>query len=130
MNIAAALLLLMLAAPAAAQYLPPSALTVDPLLEVRQCGAPVRAADGSIRRRADVLGAYRKAHPCPVTGASSGPCPGWQLNHIIPLAKGGCDAVSNLMWLPVQVKTCTQAWCIDRWERSYYGSPHGVLETF
>jgi hypothetical protein len=121
--------ILMLALAGAAQaHLPANSPAVDPLKEYRQCGAPVRLADGSIRRRSDVLTAYRKAHPCPVTGVSSGACPGWSINHIIPLASGGCDAVVNLMWLPNPVKSCAADYCIDRWERSYYADPHGVLK--
>lgn len=127
MNPKLVLLGLVFATQASAQYLQPASEPVDALKEYRQCGKPARNADGSIKRRADVLTAYRKIHPCPVTGLSVAACPGWQINHVIPLAKGGCDAVSNLMWLPVEIKTCTSPWCVDRWERTYYGSPHGKV---
>lgn len=109
------------------EYLQPVAPTLDPLKEYRQCGAPPRDADGVIKRSSKVIYAYRKLHPCPVTGKTTGACPGWQINHVIPLASGGCDAVSNMMWLPDKVKTCTSDWCIDRWERKYYAVPSGVL---
>lgn len=121
------LLFAVLVSPAFGQYLQPVAPATDPLLEYRQCGAPVRLVDGSIRRRSDVIYAYRKLHPCPLTGLITGACAGWQINHVIPLAKGGCDSVSNMMWLPVQIKTCSTAWCVDRWERTYYGNPYGVV---
>lgn len=117
----------LLCGAASAQYLQPAAPAVDPLKEYRQCGAPARTADGSIRRRSDVLTAYKKLHPCPGTGRTTGACPGWALNHIVPLAKGGCDAVSNLAWIPVEVKSCADPHCIDRWERTYYGDPHGIV---
>lgn len=105
----------------------PVAPPIDPKIEVRQCGEPPRAADGAIRRSAAVLYAFRKLHPCPLNGLRYGACPGWSVNHVIPLAKGGCDAVSNMQWLPDVVKSCSHAWCVDRWERNYWGDPHGIV---
>lgn len=87
------------------------------LIETRYCGAPVRNADGTIRRRAAVLAAFQRIHPCPSTGLTKGACPGWQMNHDRPLACGGCDAVSNLSWIPVDVKSCAGPHCVDRYER-------------
>ena len=110
-----------------AQVLQPAAPAVDPLKEYRQCGIPKRTVDGTIKRRSNVLTAYKKLHPCPVTGKSMGSCPGWAINHIIPLAKGGCDSVINLAWMPNQIKSCASPYCIDRWERTYYGDPHGIV---
>ena len=99
---------------------PVSEPQVVPLVEMRYCGAPARLADGSIKRRADVLTAFRKAHPCPVTGQPIGTCPGWSIDHVIPLASCGCDAVSNLQWLPNKIKSCAGVYCKDRWERKVY----------
>ena len=96
---------------------------ISALQEQRYCGPPVRTADGSIRRRSDVLTAFNKVHPCPATGLSSGACPGWHRDHIIPLSACGCDAVSNLQWLPVEIKTCKGDYCKDRWERKVYTCP-------
>lgn len=93
-----------------------------PLVETRYCGAPVRNADGSIRRRSDVLAEFQRLHPCPSTGLKSGACPGWQKNHVVPLACGGCDGVSNLVWLPTDIKTCTGPHCVDRYERKISAS--------
>lgn len=90
------------------------------LQETRYCGSPVRNADGSIKRSALVLRAFQRLHPCPATGSTEGSCPGWSLNHVIPLACGGCDAVSNLDWMPNEIKTCREPWCRDRWERKVY----------
>ena len=92
----------------------------NPLLETRYCGPPKRNATGEIIRRADVLAAFQKIHPCPSTGLTSGACMGWQKNHVIPLACGSCDEVSNLAWFPVQIKTCTNWYCVDRFERKIY----------
>lgn len=95
-----------------------------PLDETRYCTVtPKRTADGSILRRADVLHAFKKHHPCPSTGQSVGACPGWNIDHVIPLAVGGCDAVGNLQWLPVEIKRCAGRFCKDRWERQVYKRP-------
>jgi hypothetical protein len=41
---------------------------------------------------------FERTHPCPSTGLTSGPCPGYWRGDIIPLACGGRDAVSNMQW--------------------------------
>lgn len=68
------------------------AAVVTLLLLVAAC-----ASAGS--RDASVLHQFRKAHPCPATGKIKGACPGWQIDHIVPLCAGGADAVGNLQWL-------------------------------
>jgi len=67
-------------------------------------------------RSTTVYNHFRRIHPCPSTGLYSGPCPGWQVDHIIPLAACGCDTVDNMQWLPEILKTCAGV-CKDRWER-------------
>ena len=101
---------------------PRCAQAADALAETRYCGAPARAADGSIRRRSDVLAAFQRAHPCPSTGLTTGACPGWSKNHVVPLACGGCDAVANLQWLPNDVKSAAGAHAVDRFERKINAS--------
>lgn len=92
----------------------------DPFAETRYCGEPRRTADGYILRRADVLVEFRRLYACPATGQHQGPCPGWAIDHVIPLAVGGCDAVRNLQWLPAAIKSCAGTTCKDRWERDVY----------
>lgn len=60
---------------------------------------------------------FRKIHECPSTGRNTGACPGWQVDHVIPLASCGCDIVENLQWLKNTIKTCAGTECKDRWER-------------
>lgn len=97
------------------------AAPTDPALqETRYCGQPARLADGSIRRRADVRGAFKREHPCPVTGLRGGTCAGWEIDHVIPLACGGCDAVANMQWLPSGLKSVAVIGK-DRFERRIYG---------
>ena len=41
---------------------------------------------------------FQRRHPCPSTGKTHGPCPGWVRDHIVPLCKGGPDTVANMQW--------------------------------
>jgi hypothetical protein len=101
-----------------------SSAKADNLQETRYCGEPERyAAGGGIKRSSAVLKAFRKIHPCPATGLTTGACPGWAIDHVIPLAVGGCDAVSNLQWLPHQIKSSGDDAAKDRWERKVYANP-------
>jgi len=90
---------------------------VDP----RYCAAePARTASGSIMRSRTVLREFKAIHPCPATGKSTGACPGWAIDHVIPLACGGCDAVVNLQWLPDEIKSASSPTAKDRFERRIY----------
>lgn len=51
---------------------------------------------------------------------STGACSGWALDHIISLDCGGVDAVYNLQWLPLDIKSCAGIHCKDRFERKIY----------
>ena|SRR5690348_15294764 len=116
--LAAVLVGLVLEAQAVEATLPSTAA------ELRYCAAaPMRDASGAIVRSQAVLSAFRRVHPCPVTGLLRGACPGWALDHVIPLDCGGCDAVSNLQWLPAALKSCAGTLCKDRWERKIYCAP-------
>jgi HNH endonuclease len=56
--------------------------------------------------------AFKKESPCPATGRSKGRCPGWQVDHRIPLKCGGADRPANMQWLTVQdhkIKTAREA---------------------
>jgi hypothetical protein len=63
-------------------------------------------------RSREVAREFQHEHPCPSTGLTSGPCPGYRKDHIIPLACGGPDRVGNLQW-----QTIPDARAKDRWER-------------
>jgi hypothetical protein len=119
-----ALLLALVSLPVIAQ--PISEHPVSALEEQRYCGPPARTAAGEIKRRADVLAAFRRAHPCPVTGLATGACSGWAIDHVIPLACGGCDALSNLQWLPDGIKSAAVIGK-DRFERKIYCEPFQVI---
>jgi hypothetical protein len=58
---------------------------------------PATAVEATPRNPATVR-AFRKTHPCPATGKTSGACPGWVVDHGIPLCAGGPDDPRNLDW--------------------------------
>jgi hypothetical protein len=85
--------------------------------DLRYCGEPARdAVMHTIIRDPKVPSAFRKIHACPSTGLFTGACPRWAIDHVLPLDVGGCDAVSNMQWLPDWLKSCA-GYCKDRWER-------------
>jgi hypothetical protein len=64
-------------------------------------GTAPRDAKGRIARSAAAKDGFKKAHPCPATGKSSGPCPGYVIDHVQALKHGGADAPSNMQWQTV-----------------------------
>lgn len=69
------------------------------LTETRYCGAPARNSDGSIKRSHKVKKEFERLYPLP-TGYNRDD---WQIDHVIPLAIGGCDSISNMQWLPIAI---------------------------
>lgn len=93
--------------------------SANPLEETRYCGPPARYADGTIKRSNSVRRAFAKLYPCPASGQPITSCPGWAIDHVIPLACGGCDSVSNMQWLPNELKSAPVTGK-DRFERQIY----------
>ena len=89
-------------------------------IDPRYCGPPARYADGSIKRSSVQRASFVRMHHCPATGEVTGSCPGWGVDHIIPLSCGGCDTPANMQWLPLTIKSCAGTECKDRWERRVY----------
>jgi hypothetical protein len=56
------------------------------------------AAPRSSSARAEFV----KANPCPATGKKRGACPGWEVDHVVPLKCNGPDHPSNMQWLTVE----------------------------
>jgi 5-methylcytosine-specific restriction endonuclease McrA len=46
--------------------------------------------------------AFQREFPCPSTGKTTGACPGWERDHVVPLCRGGSDTVQNLQWLKTE----------------------------
>lgn len=97
------------------------AQTLDPLVDYRYTGVVVRDATGNIKRSSKPITAFKKLWACPSTKLKTGPCPGYAIDHVIPLACGGADAVYNMQWLPDAGKSCAADYCKDRYERKIYG---------
>lgn len=100
----------------------------EALVDVRCCVTPERDGKGVIARRADVRHSFQKLHPCPSTGFTSGACPNWAKDHVIPLDCGGKDVVSNMQWLPLPIKSASGMYPKDRWERLVNCSPAKLVK--
>jgi hypothetical protein len=46
--------------------------------------------------------AFKRGHSCPATRQLKGPCPGYIIDHVIALKRGGADAPSNMQWQTVE----------------------------
>jgi hypothetical protein len=58
------------------------------------------AAQAGARDRAEVR-AFRAQHACPATAQHRGACPGFQVDHVVPLCAGGEDKPHNMQWIAV-----------------------------
>jgi hypothetical protein len=61
-----------------------------------------RDKDGHIARSAQARNDFKRSHPCPSTGKSSGTCPGYVIDHVKPLKRGGADSPGNMQWQTTQ----------------------------
>ena len=77
---------------------------------------PARDSHGRIKRSSYQLTKFKKLHPCPATGLSTGRCPGYVIDHIKPLACCGADKPENMQW-----QTIAEAKAKDAWERKQCG---------
>ena len=98
------LLIFLLIAPAYAS---------DHLTETRYTDKIERYNDGRIKRSITVVKEFERLYPLPPEYNRDD----WQIDHVIPLAQCGRDAISNMQWLPKLIKTCQDDTCKDRWER-------------
>lgn len=64
------------------------------------------------QRSSNARAQFMQQYPCPVTGRTRGACPGYVVDHIVPLACGGADAAPNMQW-----QTAADAKAKDKWER-------------
>jgi hypothetical protein len=61
---------------------------------------PIALADASQRiprSHAEKI-RFAREHPCPATGKPTPSCPGYVLDHVVPLCAGGPDKASNMQW--------------------------------
>jgi hypothetical protein len=57
-----------------------------------------RDKNGKIKRSEKAKDDFKHSHPCPSTGKTSGSCPGYVIDHVTPLKRGGADDPSNMQW--------------------------------
>lgn len=70
-----------------------------------------RDLHGHIKRSEKAKDEFKKSHPCPSTGNASGACPGYVIDHVTPLKRGGLDEPWNMQW-----QTEAAAKAKDKWE--------------
>jgi Ni/Co efflux regulator RcnB len=66
-----------------------------------RCTICERDANGRIKRNPAARRAFQRGNPCPATGRTSGACPGYVVDHIVPLKRGGADEPGNMQWQTV-----------------------------
>lgn len=94
---------------------PTLALLLAVTLAATACAAEPPAP---VKRSSTPRRAFIRANPCPATGDANPrhACPGWRVDHVVPLACGGPDSPANMQWLT------TEAWAAkSKWERSPCG---------
>ncbi len=80
------------------------------------CLSLATPADARIKRSQSAKVEFKHQQPCPSTGASKGPCKGYVIDHINPLACGGPDRPENMQW-----QTTAEGKAKDKWERKACG---------
>ena len=64
----------------------------------KKCVTCERDNRGRIERSSRAKREFQRGSPCPSTGKRSGACPGYVIDHVTPLKRGGADAPSNVQW--------------------------------
>lgn len=62
--------------------------------------------ENKIKRDPAARREFQRANPCPANGKTSGRCPGYVVDHIRPLKRGGPDVPANMQW---QTKAAAKA---------------------
>ena len=62
------------------------------------------------KRSSAVRSSFMRSHPCPSTGETSGACPGYVVDHIKALKRGGADSPSNMQWQTVEAAKQKDKW--------------------
>ena len=87
-------------------------LLLIPQADATEC-IPKRDAHGRIARSATQVHHFKIQNPCPATGYFSTHCPGYVVDHIVPLCACGVDRPENMQWQSV-----AEAKEKDRFERA------------
>lgn len=58
--------------------------------------------DAKTLRRNAAINQFKRLNHCPSTGLGRGSCPGYIIDHIVPLACGGPDRPDNMQWQTIR----------------------------
>lgn len=56
----------------------------------------------AVKRSKQARASFARMFPCPATRKPAGACPGYVVDHIVPLCAGGPDQPSNMQWQTVE----------------------------
>jgi hypothetical protein len=59
-------------------------------------------AEARTKRDPAQRAAFQRACPCPANGRTRGACPGWVVDHVVALKRGGIDHPVNMQWQTVE----------------------------
>jgi hypothetical protein len=80
------------------------------LVALLALGVLLDASAATARHRSTVA-AFKRTHVCPATKRiGNHPCPGFIVDHVKPLCKGGPDAVTNMQWQSVVAAKAKDKW--------------------
>ena len=85
------------------------------------------AAQAGEHRSAAAKRAFKQLHPCPANAKSRGRCPGYVIDHVIPLDCAGADDPTNMQW-----QTIAEGKAKDKWERNGANCrhrTHGIMRN-
>ena len=94
-GIAGALLIAALLAPTLADARGSSSHSTHAGSRAKAPAVP-RDSPGRIARSSTARSEFRRSNPCPSTNKSSGACPGYVIDHVTPLKRGGTDSPSDM----------------------------------
>ena len=72
-------------------------LLVSSQLVLGEC-VPKRTPTGRIARSTNEVVKFKKLNPCPVSSIPGKYCPGYVVDHVVPLCLCGPDKIANMQW--------------------------------
>lgn len=70
----------------------------------------ISQADAGHKRSYAAKQDFRQSQPCPSTGRVKGPCPGYVIDHVVPLKRGGPDSAPNMQWQTIEDGRAKDGW--------------------
>jgi hypothetical protein len=75
-----------------------AALIATPCHARTKAEGVTRDTHGKVARSHTARSEFKHSYPCPANGKMSGSCPGYVIDHLMPLKRGGADSPSNMQW--------------------------------